>query len=77
MTLRDVPDDVYQQLREFARRQGRSLNSYVNEILRATMELEARRRLMRETRAEDRRYRATLPFVGDSTELIREDRDSR
>jgi plasmid stability protein len=77
MAVRDAPDGVYQELREFARRQGRSLNSCVNEILRDKVELEVRRRLMRETREEDRRYRATLPFVGDSTELIREDRSSR
>ena len=77
MTVKDIPEDVYRALRETAARRGRSLNSLVLEVLRDTAELEARRRHMRESREAFRRFRGTLPYVGDSTELIREDREER
>ena len=75
MTVKDLPDVVYSELKDAARFEGRSLNGYVVELLKASIEERNRRKLMREGRAEFRAYLASLPKMEDSTPLIREDRD--
>ena len=75
LTLKDLPDAVYNQLKDAARAEGRSLNGYVISILVACTDERSRRKLMREGRAEFRSFLATLPKMDDSTRLIREDRD--
>ena len=75
LTVKDLPDTVYRLLKEAARSEGRSLNGYVISLLTASTDERNRRKLMREGRADFRRFLASLPRMEDSTPLIREDRD--
>ena len=75
LSLKDVPDPVYRQLKEAARAEGRSLNSYLVSLLTADAEERNRRKRMRENRNEFRRFVESLPPMDDSTPLIREDRE--
>ena len=75
LTLKDVTDAVRSQLKEAARAEGRSLNSYLVALLKASTDERNRRKLMREGRAEFRMFLSSLPRMEDSTPLIREDRD--
>ena len=75
MTVKDIPDEVYKEVRELAASQGRSLNRYVIDLLEEKAQDGARRRRMRLSREAFRKFRDSLPFMGDSTELIREDRE--
>lgn len=71
--VRNVPEDLYRKLQDWAAEAGRSLNAVVLEILERE---EARRdqhtafeRKLAELKAKNR------PIVGPWEELIREDRD--
>ena len=75
LTVKDLPDSVYSELKEAARAEGRSLNGYIVSLLKATTDERRRRRLMREGRGDFREFLASLPRMSDSTPLIREDRD--
>jgi hypothetical protein len=75
LTVKALPDAIYEQLKEAARAEGRSLNAYVIALFQASVEEQNRRRRMREKRGEFRRFLETLPAMDDSTPLIREDRD--
>ena len=75
MTIRDIPDNVHKELRELAAREGRSLNSFIIQLLEEKADDGARRRRMRRSRDAFRKFVESLPYMGDSTELIREDRD--
>jgi plasmid stability protein len=73
--IRDVPDKLHKQLKKAAKSQGRSLNSYVINVLKLSSEEHARRQRMRKGRKEFREFVKSLPYMGDSTPLIREDRE--
>ena len=75
LTVKDLPDPVYEELKGAARSEGRSLNGYIISLLQAHAEERARRKQMRQAREEFRRFLASLPKMEDSTPLIREDRD--
>jgi hypothetical protein len=75
LTVKDLPDTVYGQLKEAARTEGRSLNGYIVALLKASTDEQARRKRMRDGRAEFRKFLESLPRMEDSTPLIREDRD--
>lgn len=75
LNIRDLPDNVYGELKNAARAEGRSLNAHVVALLKASIEERHRRKLMREGRAEFRAFVASLPKMDDSTGLIREDRE--
>ena len=75
LTIKDLPEDVHKELKKAARSQGRSLNSYIISLLELNVEERHRRKLMRQNREEFRKFMASLPGTGDSTELLREDRD--
>lgn len=75
LSIKDVPDSVYSELKEAARAEGRSLNGYIVTLLKASTDERNRRKLMRESRAGFREFLASLPRLDDSTPLIREDRD--
>src|SRR5688572_16047214 len=82
ITVREVPEDVVQVLREEAAEYGYSLNTVVRTAL--AEHAERRRRTKRASDAVPRldalRERIRREHGGDlsdSTELIREDRDSR
>jgi len=77
ITLKNVPDKVYQTVKRAAKEQGRSLNA---QIIR-TLELEAaeleRRRRSRRWLAQVERFANSLPPQEDSTPLIRQERQRR
>jgi hypothetical protein len=75
VTVKDLPDVVYSDLKQGARSEGRSLNSYIVAILKTFADERNRRKLMRDNRAQFRAFLETLPGMGDSSGLIREDRD--
>jgi len=75
LNIRDVPDKLHKQLKKTAKSQGRSLNSYVISVLKLSEEEHARRQRMREGWREYREFMKSLPYMGDSTPLIREDRE--
>ncbi len=75
LSIKDVPDSVYVELKEAARAEGRSLNGYIVSLLKASADERNRRKLMRNQRAEFRNFLASLPRMDDSTPLIREDRE--
>lgn len=75
LTIRDVPEKLHKQLKRTAKSQGRSLNSYVIGVLKLSQEEHARRQRMREGLKEFREFVKSLPYMGDSTPLIREDRE--
>ena len=75
LTIKDLPDSVYSQLKEAARAESRSLNRYVIALLEASAAERQRRRIMREGRTAFRQFLASLPRMEDSVPLIREDRD--
>ncbi|MBS1870121.1 MAG: hypothetical protein JSS99_10680 [Actinobacteria bacterium] len=73
--VRDVPDDLYERLREEARSSRRSIGATAIELLRA--ELPERRGLtisewLERARAMRERH---APVADSAAELIREDRD--
>lgn len=73
MLVRDLPPEVVERLKERARSNGRSLQKEV----RAILEGAARTYTMAEAReaAEEWQRRFAGREFGDSTELIREDRE--
>ena len=74
--VRNVPDEIYERLRERAEASNRSLSAEVVVLLRGA--LDDRRPSQREVLDEIRRRRFFRPAdVGapDSTTLLREDRD--
>ncbi len=76
LSIKDLPDDIYNDLKAAARAEGRSLNGYLVALLKSISEERNRRKVMRESRAGFRAFLASLPYMGDSTSLIREDRES-
>jgi hypothetical protein len=63
-------------LKKAAKARGSCLNQYVLGLLESDHDLHARRARMRKGRKEFRAFVAALPYMGDSTPLIREDRDT-
>jgi hypothetical protein len=73
-TIRNIPDAVYQRLKQTARGQRRSLNGLIVQVLtREASELKHRRR-MRASRKQLEKFVASLPKLASSAKLIREDR---
>jgi plasmid stability protein len=80
LTIRDVPEDVVDQLRKAAKRRGQSLNAAVKGILAAEAAEERRHEQAEATlaRMDALRERLREEHGGDFEEswpLIREDRD--
>jgi plasmid stability protein len=75
LTIKDVPEKLHKQLKKTAKLEGRSLNSHVIGVLKLSEEEHARRQRMREGAKEYREFMKSLPYMGDSTPLIREDRE--
>jgi hypothetical protein len=77
ITLKNVPDKVYQTVKRAAKEQGRSLNAQIIQLLEAEAEqLERRKRLPELIKKLDR-FAASLPPVEDSAPLIRQERQRR
>lgn len=74
VTLKNVPERIYREMKREAKQQGRSLNAQIIRALEADVaELEQRRRLAG-VRKERDRFAASLPPLEDSAPLIRQDR---
>jgi len=75
LLIRDVPEDVVARLKEQARENGRSLQKELLAIVESATEMTIDEWLaMTEPHLEERR---SWGLTGDSTDFIREDRDSR
>ena len=75
LSIKDLPDKIHNELKKAARTEGRSLNGYIVSLLELSVDERGRRKLMREGRDEFRKFMASLRPMGESTSLIREDRD--
>jgi hypothetical protein len=75
LAVKEIPDSDYNALKEAARSEARSLNSYVVVLLKSFADERSRRKLMRASRNNFQALVRSLPRMPDSTELIREDRD--
>ena len=74
--LRNIPDDLYERLRERAREDGRSVNAEILTILEQELVRPSTEEFMR--RLDDLRSRWTLsPDAPKPEEIIRKARDSR
>ena len=81
ITIRDVSEDLVERLKESAESRGRSIEQEVLEILEAHVPPTHAQRLARREEAvrfmDQMRAELQGKITGDSTDLIREDRDSR
>jgi len=77
LTIKNIPDEVYQILKRTAAQRGRSLNAEAIQALADAAEEAARRKRMRESRAALERAVAKLPAMSSSVPLIRADRRGR
>ena len=83
LTIKNLPDAMYRQLKKYARMQGRSLNAQVIHILQSDLSEREKFETMRQSNERLERFVASLPPMDDSapspmddsTPLIREDRD--
>jgi len=76
VTIRNLPEDLHEELTEEARLEGRSLNSYLIALLREANAHRRKLRAMRENRSDWEGLAASLPQdLPDPTELIRQDRE--
>ena len=74
-TVKEIPGEIHETLKRIAEEKGQSLNSYVLSVLSSTAEERNRRVRMREGRTDYAKFLASLPPVGVSVDIIREDRD--
>jgi len=77
ITLKNVPDDVCQELKRAAKEQGRSLNAQIIHTLEAEAARLERQRKLPELIKELDRFAESLPPIDDSTPLIRQERQRR
>jgi plasmid stability protein len=75
--VRDVPERLYKRLRSRARRNGRSVNAEVVEILRELVDREEDAELVTRRLAEIAAEINWPPDAPTPEEIIRKDRDSR
>ena len=59
LTIKDLPDEVYDELKVAARSECRSLNGYIVALLKAIVDEASRRKLMRDGRKEFRNFLGT------------------
>jgi plasmid stability protein len=81
LTLRGIPKGVYSILKRDAKQHGRSLNAEILDALGDKTTLALRRMRMKREIKDFKKVREEIsrkyPSLLDSTDLIREDRDSR
>jgi len=75
ITVKNVPEPVYQAIKREAKRNRRSLNSEIIQALEAEAAEADRRRQLSDLRKELARFRESLPLLDDSAPLIRRDRE--
>ena len=74
LTIKGLPDRVHRQLKKAAKTHGQSLDGYVVHVLELDAAERAGRAQMRRRRDEFK-FVKSLPYMSDSTALIREDRE--
>ncbi len=76
ISLRDVPDELYQQLKQIAESERRSVNQQILVLLERSLRLHQRPTAEVWQQIEQRReaIRARVGLTPDSAELIAEDR---
>jgi hypothetical protein len=73
LNVRDIPNDLYQEAKQIAQAQGRSLSAYVLMVLAQAVEDEQKRRTRAQTLANIRRRRRALPASApESAALLRQ-----
>lgn len=75
--VRNIPDDLYAQIRSLAQTRNRSMSAEIIVLLQGALAQERSRQKQAELLAEIRRHRYTYPKnkrVLDSVSLLREDR---
>ena len=77
LTVKNIPDSVYRVIKREAKRKRRSLNAEIIRALESEAEEAEHRRQLGNLRAELDRFAASLPPLGESAPLIREDRSAR
>ena len=75
VTVKNIPDRVHRVIKRAAEQQGRSLNAQIIRVLETEAADVERRKRMRDSRKVLERFVASLPPLGDSAPLIREDRE--
>jgi hypothetical protein len=75
ITVKNVPDEVYEVIKREAKQQGRSLNAQIIRALESDAAEAERRRRMKKMRRELDRFASSLPPMGESAPLIRKDRE--
>ncbi len=75
ITLKNVPDAVYRVIKREAKKNRRSLNAEIILALESEATEADRRPRLSSLRKELDRFAASLPPLGDSTPLIRKDRE--
>jgi hypothetical protein len=76
ITLKNVPPNVHKALTRAAKEEGRSLNAHIIHKLEIEAAIMERRKRLPQIIKELEGFRKSLPRMGDSTPLIREDRES-
>ena len=75
ITVRNVPQSVYRVIKREAKKNGRSLDDEIIQILVAVAAEAEHRRRLSGLRKVLERFRAALPPLDDSAPLIRQDRE--
>jgi hypothetical protein len=70
LSIKNVPEDIYQHVKQEAAEQGRSLNAQIVQILAKEAAEAGLRRRMRESRKKLERFVASLPKMSGSERLI-------
>ena len=74
VTVKNIPDSIYQVMKREAKKKRRSLNAEIIQALETEAAEAERRRQLGNLRKELDRFTATLPPLDDSVPLIRRDR---
>ena len=76
LSLRDVPDDLYQQIKEIAERERRSVNQQIMVLLERAVQLKKRpgADLLEQIDRQREAIASRVGIMPDSTEQIAEDR---
>src|ERR1035437_7351730 len=74
ITVKNIPDSIYRVMKREAKRERRSLNAQIIQVLETEGAEAERRRQLSDLRKELDRSAAPLPPLGDSVPLIRGDR---
>ena len=75
ITVKNIPDAVYQVIKREAKRKRRSLNAEIIQTLETEATEAERRRQLGNLRKELDSFAASLPRLENSTPLIRRDRE--